>query len=190
MKNYFPTLVKNSYIVDTQLATNEEVNAYIDEVIEYPNVLSVISSQNTKLVYESVLNNLDAIVVIVVLLCGALIAVVIYNLTDIMVSERIKEIATLRVNGYYRYESLLYIFREIFFMSGIGIIIGIVVGVFLHRFVIGGIESIGLTFGHVIGRQSYIYTILLAVGFVCLVCVLFFRKINAIKMAEALKSAE
>ena len=94
MKNYFPTLVKNSYIVDTQLATNEEVNAYIDEVIEYPNVLSVISSQNTKLVYESVLNNLDAIVVIVVLLCGALIAVVIYNLTDIMVSERIKEIAT------------------------------------------------------------------------------------------------
>lgn len=190
MKNYFPTLVQNSYIVDTQLATNEEVNAYIDEVIEYPNVLSVISSQNTKLVYESVLNNLDAIVVIVVLLCGALIAVVIYNLTDIMVSERIKEIATLRVNGYYRYESLLYIFREIFFMSGIGIIIGIVVGVFLHRFVIGGIESIGLTFGHVIGRQSYIYTILLAVGFVCLVCVLFFRKINAIKMAEALKSAE
>ncbi len=189
MKNYFPTLTANAYIVDTGLS-DEEVNSYIDRMIENPVVTSIINSQNTKLVYESVLNNLDSLVVIIVLLSGALIAVVIYNLTDIMVSERVKEIATLRVNGYYRYEALLYIFREIFFMTIIGVLIGIGVGVFLHNFVMNSISSIGLTFGMSIAWPSYIYTLLLAFGFVILVCLLFFPKINKIKMAEALKSVE
>ena len=189
MKNYFPSLSANAYIVDTGLS-DEEVNAYIDQMLENPLVTSIINSQNTKLVYESVLNNLDALVVIIVLLSGALIAVVIYNLTDIMVSERVKEIATLRVNGYYRYEALLYIFREIFFMTIIGVAIGIGVGVFLHNYIMNSISSVGLTFGMAIAWPSYIYTILLALGFVLLVCVLFFPKINKIKMAEALKSVE
>ena len=189
MKNYFPSLSANAYIVDTGLS-DEEVNAYIDQMLENPLVTSIINSQNTKLVYESVLNNLDALVVIIVLLSGALIAVVIYNLTDIMVSERVKEIATLRVNGYYRYEALLYIFREIFFMTIIGVAIGIGVGVFLHNYIMISISSVGLTFGMAIDWPSYIYTILLALGFVLLVCVLFFPKINKIKMAEALKSVE
>ena len=189
VQTYFPTLVQNGYIVKTDL-NDQEVNEYIDRLLENPNIISVVNSQNTKLMYESVLNNLDSIVAIVVLLSGALIAVVIYNLTDIMVSERIKEIATLRVNGYYRYESLLYIFREIFFMSVIGVAIGIGVGVLLHRYIMVGIESIGLTFGMWIAWPSYIYTILLAFGFVVLVCILFFPKINKIKMAEALKSVE
>ena len=189
MKNYFPSLSANAYIVDTGLS-DEEVNAYIDQMLENPLVTSIINSQNTKLVYESVLNNLDALVVIIVLLSGALIAVVIYNLTDIMVSERVKEIATLRVNGYYRYEALLYIFREIFFMTIIGVAIGIGVGVFLHNYIMNSISSVGLTFGMAIDWPSYIYTILLALGFVLLVCVLFFPKINKIKMAEALKSVE
>ena len=189
MQTYFPTLTQNGYIVKTDLS-DQEVNDYIDRLLENPNIVSVINSQNTKLMYESVLNNLDALVAIIVLLSGALIAVVIYNLTDIMVSERIKEIATLRVNGYYRYEALMYIFREIFFMSIIGVAIGIGVGYFLHQYIMVSIESIGLTFGMTIARSSYIYTILLAFGFVILVCVLFFPKINKIKMAEALKSVE
>ena len=189
MKNYFPTLKQNGYIVDTGLS-DEEVNSYIDEMLENSSITSIINSQNTKLVYESVLNNLDALVVIIVLLSGALIAVVIYNLTDIMVSERVKEIATLRVNGYYRYEALLYIFREIFFMTVIGVAIGIGVGVLLHNYIMNSISSVGLTFGMAIAWPSYIYTILLALGFVLLVCLLFFPKINKIKMAEALKSVE
>lgn len=189
MKTYFPSLSMNSYIVKSGL-TGQDLSDYIDEIIDYDYVTSVISSQNTRLVYESVLNNLDSLVAIIVLLSGALIAVVIYNLTDIMVSERIKEIATLRVNGYYRYEALLYIFREIFFMTFIGIAIGIGVGVLLHRYIMVSIESVGLTFGMTIAWPSYIYTLLLALGFVILVCILFFPKINKIKMAEALKSVE
>ena len=189
IKNYFPTLTKNGYIVDTGLS-DEEVNDYIDDMLENTAITSINSSQNTRLVYESVLSNLDTLVAIIVLLSGALIAVVIYNLTDIMVSERVKEIATLRVNGYYRYEALLYIFREIFFMSIIGVAIGIGVGVLLHSYVVNGISSMGLTFGMSIAWPSYIYTILLAFGFVLLVCILFFPKINKIKMAEALKSVE
>lgn len=189
MKNYFPTLTRNSYIVNTDMS-DEDLSNYIDTMIDNANITSIISSSNTKLVYENVLNNLDTLVAIIVLLSGALIAVVIYNLTDIMVSERVKEIATLRVNGYYRYESLLYIFREIFFMSVLGVAIGIGVGVFLHQYIMDGISSIGLTFGMTINRTSYVYTLLLAAGFVILVCVLFFPKINRIKMAEALKSVE
>ena len=160
------------------------------ELLNNENVTAISSTSDMAIIYGNILENLTAIVVILVLLSGALIAVVIYNLTDIIVAERIKEIATLRVTGYTRRETLSYIFREIYFMSLIGVLIGLGLGVAFHRFVMVSITSLGLTFGLAINPFSYLYTLLLTFGFITITAICFYPKIKNIQMAEALKSVE
>lgn len=188
-QNYFGTVSKNAFLVKNNL-TNDELKAYMRELLTNENVVSISSTSDIKYTYENILNNLNSVVAILVLLSGALIAVVIYNLTDIIITERIKEIATLRVTGYTRRESLLYIFREIIFMTILGICLGLILGVFLHQYVMMNITSIGLCFGEAINPLSYLYTILLAMGFVIITTSCFYPKIKRIQMAEALKSVE
>lgn len=188
-KNCFGAENKNAYIVKTNFS-EEALKEYTRELLNNKNVTSVVSTNDMKVTYDNVLNNLTSIVIILVLLSGALIAVVIYNLTDIIVNERIKEIATLRVTGYTRRETLNYIFREVLFMSAIGILVGLALGVGLHQFVMSSITSLGLRFGMSIEPLSYLYTILLAFGFVILTAICFYPKIKNIQMAEALKSVE
>lgn len=188
-KNYFGDLTKNAFLVKNDM-TNDELTSYTRELLLNDNVTSISSTSDIAYTYENILNNLNSIVAILVLLSGALIAVVIYNLTDIIITERIKEIATLRVTGYTRRESLLYIFREIIFMTILGICLGLVIGVFLHRYVMINITSIGLCFGESIAPLSYLYTIILALGFVIITTACFYPKIKKIQMAEALKSVE
>lgn len=186
---HFKEQSKNAFLVNTGFDA-DKLKDYMRELLNNENVIAISSTSDMATVYGNILNNLTAIVVILVLLSGALIAVVIYNLTDIIVTERIKEIATLRVTGYTRRESLSYIFREIYFMSLIGILIGLGVGVLFHRFVMMSITSLGLTFGLVIHPLSYLYTLLLAFGFITLTAICFYPKIKNIQMAEALKSVE
>lgn len=188
-REHFENQVKNAFLVDTGFE-GEGLKNYMRELLNNENVTAISSTSDMAVVYGNILNNLTAIVVILVLLSGALIAVVIYNLTDIIVTERIKEIATLRVTGYTRGESLSYIFREIYFMSLIGILIGLGLGVLFHRFVMVSITSLGLTFGLAIHPLSYLYTLLLAFGFITLTAICFYPKIKNIQMAEALKSVE
>ncbi len=188
-KNYFGDLTKNAFLVKNDM-TSDELTSYTRELLLNNNVTSVSSTSDIAYTYENILNNLNSIVAILVLLSGALIAVVIYNLTDIIITERIKEIATLRVTGYTRRESLLYIFREIIFMTILGICLGLVIGVFLHRYVMINITSIGLCFGESIAPLSYLYTIILALGFMIITTTCFYPKIKKIQMAEALKSVE
>ncbi|MDY4937239.1 MAG: FtsX-like permease family protein, partial [Candidatus Onthovivens sp.] len=188
-KNYFGDLTKNAFLVKNDM-TSDELTSYTRELLLNNNVTSVSSTSDIAYTYENILNNLNSIVAILVLLSGALIAVVIYNLTDIIITERIKEIATLRVTGYTRRESLLYIFREIIFMTILGICLGLVIGVFLHRYVMINITSIGLCFGESIAPLSYLYTIILALGFMIITTTCFYPKIKKIQMVEALKSVE
>ena len=185
----FPEMKKNAFIVQTELE-GDELDTYIRKLVDMENVIGVKSVTQSKETYESILNNLNSIVLILVLVSGTLIAVVIYNLTDIMITERFKEIATLRVIGYQRREALFYIFKEIVFMSIFGILFGLGFGVFLHHFVILRIVSAGLTFGMTIHWTSYIYTTLLTILFITLTSFVFYPRIVKIKMAEALKSVE
>ena len=188
-KEHFEDFNKNAFLVNTGYEA-EKLKTYMRELLNNENVTAISSTSDMAVIYGNILDNLTAIVVILVLLSGALIAVVIYNLTDIIVAERIKEIATLRVTGYTRRETLSYIFREIYFMSLIGVLIGLGLGVAFHRFVMVSITSLGLTFGLAINPFSYLYTLLLAFGFITITAICFYPKIKNIQMAEALKSVE
>ena len=187
-------LIMNGYLGRLNNLTDEEIDHFIDELIANPEYsslgISVTPTSTLAATYSDILDNLGIIVFILVLLSGALIAIVIYNLTDIIINERIKEIATLRVNGYLLREALYYIYKEIIFMSAIGILIGIGVGVLLHLYVISSIASVGLCFGTSIAWQSYLYSIGLAVLFITLTALVFYPKIKKISMTEALKSVD
>ena len=115
---------------------------------------------------------------------------VIYNLTNININERIKEIATLRVLGYHRKEVLGYIYREIIIMSVLGIVFGFLLGPILNYFVMRQISSPGLRFNANLSGLYYLYSFLITLGFVIIVLLLFIPKIKKIKMVESLKSVE
>lgn len=188
-ENKFSNLTINSILLKSYLS-DTELNDFINEINENDLINSISTTYSTRNIYSNILDNLTAVVVLLVFLSGALIFVVIYNLVDINIDERIKEIATLRVNGYTRSETLRYIYREIIFMSIIAILIGLLLGYLLHIFVINTISSVGLMLGKNIFYQSYLYTILIVSIFIALTALIFIPKINKIKMNEVLKSVD
>lgn len=188
-KEKFVDLSINSLLLKSYM-DDDSLDEFIDEISENSLISSISTTYSTRNIYSNILDNLTAVVVLLVFLSGALIFVVIYNLVDINIDERIKEIATLRVNGYTRSETLRYIYREIIFMSIIAILIGLLLGYFLHIFVINTISSVGLMLGSSIFYQSYLYTILIVSIFIALTALIFIPKINKIKMNEVLKSID
>ncbi len=180
----------NSFLIKINEELDADKEMVLDSLVNNEYVSSIVSTTSTKQTYSSIINNLSMIVILIVCLSGALAAIVIYNLTDININERIREIATLRVCGYRRREVLMYILREIFVMSTIGIVVGLLIGLFLHWFIVTNIASIGLVFSTTINWPSYIYTILMSWVFVIIVSFCFYPKIRSINMAESLKSVD
>ena len=101
------------------------------------------------------IQGLDGVVVVLILAAAALAFVVMYNLTNINIGERIREIATLKVLGFTKLEMAEYVFRENILLSCLGILLGLVGGIFLHRFVMSTVEVEGMMFGRQIFPLSY-----------------------------------
>ena len=130
-------------------------------------------------------------VVILVIICAAVLAfIVIYNLTNINITERIREIATIKVLGFFKKETASYVFRENIFLTTIGIIIGIFLGILLHRFVMSQIIIDMVCFRINIKPISFVLSIILTFAFNLLVNLFMNRKLDKINMAESLKSVE
>ena len=130
-------------------------------------------------------------VVILIIGCAALLAfIVLFNLNNINITERIREIATLKVLGFNRSETGGYVFRENFILVFLGFVFGIPMGVALHSFVISQIKMDLVTYKVLILPQSYIYSLLTVLLFSVIVDLVMLRKIDKIDMAESLKSIE
>ena len=130
-------------------------------------------------------------VVILIIACAAFLAfIVMFNLNNINITERVREIATLKVMGFNRLETGSYIFRENFILVFIGSLFGIPLGLMLHSFVISQIEMDTVTFAPKILPLSYLWSALFVLGFTLIVDLVMRRKIEKINMAESLKSVE
>ena len=130
-------------------------------------------------------------VVILVIICAAFLAfIVMFNLNNINITERIREIATLKVMGFNMMETGSYVFRENIMLVIIGFIFGIPLGILLHRFVIAQIEMDTVTFECKILPLSYLWSVLFVILFTVIVDLVMRRKIDRIDMAESLKSVE
>ncbi len=139
---------------------------------------------------SKMMSSLDYIVLIVIISAAGLAFVVLYNLTNINITERIREIATIKVLGFYPGETAQYVFRENIVLTFFGMLVGLGLGILLHRFVMAQIVVDMVFFKQVIKPMSYLYAIVLTFMFTFLVNLVMRRKLEHINMAESLKSVE
>ena len=139
---------------------------------------------------ESMITSMNIVTYVLVVSAGLLAFIVLYNLNNINISERQRELATLKVLGFYDGEISMYVFRENIMLTVFGTIFGIFFGIWLHRFVILTAELDIMMFGRQIYTKSYIYSILLTIGFSIIVNIVMHWKMKKIDMIESLKSVE
>ena len=136
------------------------------------------------------LTSVDSVVVVLIVAAAALAFVVLYNLTNINIAERAREIATLKVLGFTRKEVNAYIFRETMILSVIGAAVGLVLGIFLEAFVVQTAEVDQVMFGREIHALSFAIAFALTLVFTVLVMLAMRGKLRRIDMVESLKSNE
>jgi len=153
-------------------------------------VAGLVSAADTKKAVDDELDKIN-IIVFVLILCAALLAfVVLYNLTNINIEERVKEIATLKVLGFTDRETRAYVSRESMVLTAIGCALGLVLGVFLHRYVMGEAEMDIIMFGRSVYPLSFVYSAALTMLFGVLVDLILGRKLRHISMVESMKAPE
>lgn len=139
---------------------------------------------------DDMLGTLDSVIIVLIVSAGMLALVVLYNLNNININERRRELATIKVLGFYDGEVAAYVYRENMLLTVMGAALGCGLGALLHRFVIETVEIEICMFGRNINLPSFIYSILFTVGFSILVNFVMFFKLKRINMVESLKSVE
>lgn len=139
---------------------------------------------------RNMMDSLDYVIALIILCAGALAFIVLYNLTNINITERIREIATIKVLGFYPGETAQYVFRENIVLTGISAVVGLPLGFALHRFVMSRVVVDMISFDIHIEPISYMLAVALTFVFAAVVNVFMFFRLGRINMAESLKSIE
>lgn len=173
-------------------ATEDETQraALSDELLAIDGVKTVGFNDETIESYRTMLKSVDAVVVVLVVAAAALAFVVLYNLTNINITERQREIATLKVLGFNAHEVNAYIYRETLLLSAIGALVGCVLGIFMEDFVVVTAEVDQVMFGREIHALSFVIAFVLTMLFSVLVTLFMRKKLSDIDMVESLKSVE
>ena len=174
----------------TTAADQKARDAMAEALLESDDVSGVSFSTTTIETFADMLASIDYIVILLIVAAAALAFVVLYNLTNINICERQKEIATLKVLGFYKREVSGYIFRETLLLSVIGTAVGLAVGVVFHQFVVLTAEVDAVMFGRVVQPMSYVYSAVLSLLFTVLVSLFMQKKLHRIDMVESLKAPE
>ena len=151
---------------------------------------SVSSTEDIRTSFSNLITSIDYIVIVLIVSAGALAFIVLYNLTNINITERQRELATLKVLGFFDREVSAYIYRETMVLTLIGTAAGLGLGVFLHMFVVRTAEVDMVMFGRSIYAWSYVLSALLTVCFSVLVNLVMQRRLRNIDMVESLKNNE
>ncbi|MBP0969466.1 MAG: ABC transporter permease [Oscillospiraceae bacterium] len=152
--------------------------------------LSVVDFTSVMDNFNTMISALDLIIVVIILTAGALAFVVLLNLTQVNISERLREIATLKVLGFRQIEVQSYLFKEIFLLTVIGALFGLPLGYLFHHFIMNVISMDMVKFGMVIRPNSYIYAFAVTIVFSLIVLILTVPSLKKIEMVESLKSVE
>ena len=154
------------------------------------NVTSSVLFEELKVRMANMMSRLNYIILVIIVFAAGLAFVVLYNLTNINITERLREIATIKVLGFFRRETSTYVFRENLVLTGIGILAGLGLGKLLHKYVMMQIVVDMVSFKSRILPDSYLYSIILTFAFTIVVNALMGIKLEKINMAESLKSVE
>lgn len=178
---------KNLYV---NLPEETDVHMASASLMKEDNVTAVAVNEDTMLRFSSMMDSLDYIVLVVLLCAAALAFIVLYNLNNINITERVREIATIKVLGFYKKETAAYVFRENMVLTGVGCCVGLILGRFLHAFVMSEIKIDVVSFDVRIKGISYLFSVILTFLFAWLINRLMSRKLEKISMTESLKSVD
>jgi len=170
--------------------SQEQKNSLATELMKEYEISAVAYTSQIQNSFENIMDSISAIVIILIISAALLAFIVLYNLSIINITERIKEIATIKVLGFDNLEVSSYIFRENIILTLIGIAEGLLCGVLLHKVVITVAEVDILMFGRGISAKSFIYAALLAFVFSMFVSLVLHGKLKKVNMVESLKSIE
>jgi putative ABC transport system permease protein len=192
---YYEAVFGKTAVVNMQLLTFNQADPvwedqFGERLTANPRVGMVSFTSGVSNAFGDTMDSMNVVVVVLIISAAALAFVVLYNLTNINVSERIRELSTIKVLGFYDKEVTMYIYRENMILTVLGIIAGNFLGVLLHRFVLQTAEVDAMMFSPTVHAMSYGYAAALTLLFSGVVMVSMHYKLKHIDMIEALKSVE
>lgn len=194
--NDYVYMAKDAY--ENEFSNNLELNADLinandnikEKLLKNDASLSIIEANNSFDTMDSLMSNLNLVIGIITLVSMVLAIVVLYNLTNINVSERKKELATTKVLGFYPKETTAYIYRETYILTLIGIVLGYILGYIMLRYVLSVVAPEGIFLSVKTHPSSYIISALITLFISFVIMMIVHIKLNKINMAEAMKAGE
>jgi ABC-type transport system, involved in lipoprotein release, permease component len=182
-----PAAYRNLYL---NIPEDSDVHLISAALMKWEDVASVTVNADTMERFSGMMRSLDLIVVFVIGCAAGLAFIVLYNLTNINITERIREIATIKVLGFHKRETSSYVFRENMVLAGMGIAVGLPLGHLLHLFVMNEIRIDMIAFDIRVRPVSYLYSVILTYLFAWMVNLMMGGKLERISMTESLKSVD
>ncbi|MFU9915513.1 FtsX-like permease family protein [Fannyhessea vaginae] len=185
-----PVMYETLFIQAPDLKPGEQQQNIASELHSCDDVSLVAFSDETISLYRNMISVVDYVVAVLIISAILLAFIVLYNLTNINIEERLREIASLKVLGFTKREIYAYIFREVFLLSLLGDVFGLGVGVYLERFVVATAEVDYVMFSRTIHLESFVIAFVLTLVFTGLILLIMTPKLNRIDMVESLKSVD
>lgn len=180
----------STIIAITKNLSNKKEKALESNISSINNVTSTLLSSDTKNNYKDMMNTLNYVILILIVCAAALAFVVLYNLASVNISERRRELATIKVLGFYNEEVTKYIYKEMFILTIIGSLLGLILGSFLTLYVIRICETNLFMFTFNINFISYLLSFIITLLFLFIVNLFMHFELKKLDMVEALKSYE
>lgn len=184
------TISYNSFYGLLNNISEEEEDKTSNELKNINTINSVGFKNNVHVDYNKSINSINSVVLVLIVSAGVLAFVVIYNLTNINITERRRELATIKLLGFYDHELAAYIYRENMILTVIGSLTGILVGILLNKYIVGSAETNVIMFLQKISPIYFLYSVLLTLLFSVVVNLAMYKRFDKIDMIESLKSAE
>lgn len=172
----------------SEALTKEQENQIANDLMKQDRVLNVTFLSDSSTALDDTTEILNIVVWLLIISAGLLAFIVLYNLNNINISERIRELSTIKVLGFYNKEVTMYVYRENIFLTLFGIIAGLFLGRILHGYVLATVELDMLMFSPEIHLFSYLYSSLITLFFTIIVGFVMYQKLKHVDMIEALKS--
>ena len=180
----------NAYLMNFTSDDTDTCNAIFEKLLDLSGVATTSRMRDTQDTYMHSMERVDFVVVIIILAAAALAMVVLFNLSNINITERQRELATIKLLGFYDREVSAYVYRENIVLTVFGILIGCFMGHWLHIYLVRSTEIDLMMFGRQTKATAYLYAAILTTIFSFLVNVLAHFRMKKIDMVESLKSAE
>lgn len=180
----------NELCIEANAPDSDTQKAYSDELLSSDGISIVTFLRDTTKAFERMIESLNNIILVLIFCAGMLAFIVLYNLTNINITERQRELATIKVLGFYDREVSAYIYRETSWLTILGCGAGLLLGILMHAYVITTVEIDVVMFGREIAPQSFLYSALLTLLFSVIVDLFMNRKLKRINMVESLKSVD